>query len=114
MKKKEAQALTYSAKNLPKEKYAELGNYIEGIEEKKGSLISVLHKAQSIFGYLPMEVQTFVARKLDMPAAEVFGVASFYSYFSMLPLGNHAEIGIKAGNPGGACCQRMHGYRLFR
>src|SRR6056297_115264 len=89
MKKKEAQALTYSAKNLPKEKYAELGNYIEGIEEKKGSLISVLHKAQSIFGYLPMEVQTFVARKLDMPAAEVFGVASFYSYFSMVPQGEH-------------------------
>jgi NADH-quinone oxidoreductase subunit E/NADP-reducing hydrogenase subunit HndA len=89
MNKKDAQALTYSAKNLPKEKFDELGDYIETLETLKGSLISVLHRAQAIFGFLPMEVQTFVARKLDIPSAEVFGVVSFYSYFSMLPRGEH-------------------------
>jgi NADH-quinone oxidoreductase subunit E/NADP-reducing hydrogenase subunit HndA len=89
MNKKDAQALTYSAKNLPKEKFDELVDYIERLETLKGSLISVLHRAQEIFGFLPMEVQTFVARKLDIPAAEVFGVVSFYSYFSMLPRGEH-------------------------
>jgi len=89
MKKKDAQALTYSAKNLPKEKFDELEDYIETIETLKGSLISVLHKAQGIFGFLPMEVQKFVAKKLDIPAAEVFGVVSFYSYFSMIPRGDH-------------------------
>ncbi len=89
MNKKDAQALTYSAKNLPKEKFDELVDYIETLETLKGSLISVLHRAQGIFGFLPMEVQTFVARKLDIPAAEVFGVVSFYSYFSMLPRGEH-------------------------
>lgn len=89
MNKKDAQALTYSAKNLPKEQFVELGEYIERLETLKGSLISVLHKAQGIFGFLPMEVQAFVAKKLDIPAAEVFGVVSFYSYFSMTPRGEH-------------------------
>jgi NADH-quinone oxidoreductase subunit E/NADP-reducing hydrogenase subunit HndA len=52
-------------------------------------LIHVLHKAQSIFTYLPLEVQLFIARQLDLPAAEVFGVVSFYSYFTTKPVGRH-------------------------
>lgn len=66
-----------------------LGDYIDGLEEREDALIGILHHAQSIFGYLPTEVQLYVARKLDIPGAEVFGVVSFYSFFTMKPPGRH-------------------------
>ena len=74
---------------LPKEHLEALDKYIESLEDKVGSLIHVLHKAQDLFGYLPKEVQLYVARKLDIPAAKVFGVVSFYSYFATEPVGKH-------------------------
>jgi len=74
---------------FPKEKYDELEAFINSLETTKGALIEILHKAQSIFGYLPRDVQLFVARKLGMPGAEVFGVVSFYSYFTTKPSGKH-------------------------
>lgn len=89
MTKPIAQQETYSAKNLPQELYDELDQYINGLEDKKGSLIHVLHRGQELFGYLPKEVQLFIARKLDVPGAKVFGVVSFYSYFTTNPVGKH-------------------------
>lgn len=70
-------------------KYDELDTFIDAMETTEGALIEILHKAQSIFGYLPREVQLHVARKLGIPGAEVFGVVSFYSYFTMKPSGRH-------------------------
>ncbi|WP_343216796.1 NADH-quinone oxidoreductase subunit NuoE [Crassaminicella profunda] len=75
--------------NLPKEKFDELEKYIDSLTSTKGALIEILHKAQDIFGYLPRDVQLFVARKLGIPGAEVFGVVSFYSYFTTKPQGKH-------------------------
>ena len=49
---------------------------------KRGFLIQTLHKAQSLFGYLPVEVQSFVAERLGISLAEVYGVISFYSFFT--------------------------------
>lgn len=74
---------------LDNEKLKELSSYIDNLEEKEGSLINVLHKAQDIFGYLPEELQIFIANKLDITAAKVFGVVTFYSYFTMEPRGKH-------------------------
>ncbi|KAB3530470.1 NAD(P)H-dependent oxidoreductase subunit E [Alkaliphilus pronyensis] len=74
---------------LPMEKFHELERFIDGMETTKGGLIAILHKAQSIFGYLPRDVQLFVARKLGIPGAEVYGVVSFYSYFTTKPGGKH-------------------------
>ncbi len=54
-----------------------------------GELINVLHKAQSIFGYLPAEVQEVVAAELNVPVAKVYGVVTFYSFFTMIPKGKH-------------------------
>lgn len=71
------------------EKYKELEQFINSLPTTKGELIRVLHKAQSIFGYLPKEVQYFVGRKLGVPTAKVFGVVSFYSFFTMEPRGEH-------------------------
>jgi NADH-quinone oxidoreductase subunit E/NADP-reducing hydrogenase subunit HndA len=75
--------------DFPEEKFNELGAFIDNMETTKGALIEILHKAQGIFGYLPRDVQLYVARKLGIPGAEVFGVVSFYSYFTTKPRGKH-------------------------
>ena len=76
--------------------FKELEQFIEKLKkDKKGSLkdrallIEVLHKAQGLFGYLPPKVQTFIAHKLDVSPAKVYGVVTFYSYFTMEPKGDH-------------------------
>lgn len=74
---------------LVEEKFHELEEFINSLPDKKGALIEVLHKAQHIFGYLPEEVQLFVAEKLNVPASKVFGVVSFYSYFTTTPRGEY-------------------------
>ena len=77
------------SKDLPEEKFNELEAFIDGLKTTKGALVEILHKAQQIFGYLPRDVQLYVARKLGIPGAEVFGVVSFYSYFTTKPGGKH-------------------------
>jgi len=52
-------------------------------------LINVLHQVQGHFGYLPAEVQEVVARELGVPVAKVYGVVTFYSFFTMIPKGEH-------------------------
>ena len=62
---------------------------IENNRGDKGALMPVMHEAQNIYGYLPVEVQTVIAEKLNIPLAEVYGVATFYSQFSLQPKGKH-------------------------
>lgn len=79
-----------SCKNeLTNELYAQLEKFIDELPEKRGALISVLHKAQGLFGYLPREVQIFVGKKLGVPVSQVYGVVSFYSFFTMVPKGKN-------------------------
>ena len=54
---------------------------------KSGEVINVLHQVQGKFGYLPVEVQELVAHELNMPVAKVYGIVSFYSFFTMQPKG---------------------------
>ena len=56
---------------------------------QEGELINVLHKCQETFGYLPAEVQEIISEKMKMPAAKVYGVVTFYSFFTMIPKGKH-------------------------
>ena len=58
-----------------------LEKYIEALDKKASSLIMILHKAQELFGYLPNEVQSFIADELSIPASKVHGVVTFYSFF---------------------------------
>lgn len=69
--------------------FKELENYILTLEDKKSSLIIILHKAQEIFGYIPEEVQEFIAEKIEVPVSKVYGVVSFYNFFSMEPKGKY-------------------------
>ena len=71
-------------------------NVIEQVEaicdkhgNKPGELINILHEAQSLHGYLPEEMQRIIARKLNIPASKVYGVVTFYSFFTMTPKGKH-------------------------
>lgn len=55
----------------------------------KGELINILHKSQSVFGYLPAEVQEVIAEELNESVAKIYGVVTFYSFFTMQPKGKH-------------------------
>lgn len=54
-----------------------------------GELINILHAAQGIFGYLPREVQEIIAGRLYIPVSKVYGVVTFYSFFTMTPKGKY-------------------------
>lgn len=71
------------------EQEAALRSCIEKNRGEAGALMPVLHEAQNIYGYLPVEVQTLIAEELGVPLAEVYGVATFYSQFSLNPKGKH-------------------------
>lgn len=58
-------------------------------DNQPGELINVLHKCQHTFGYLPAEVQEVVAQELNVPLAKVYGVVTFYSFFTMIPKGKY-------------------------
>jgi NADH:ubiquinone oxidoreductase subunit E len=72
------------------EKLARIGEVVEAFRDKPGSLIQILHLAQGIYGYLPIHVQRIVAEKLGIPVSEVWGVTTFYSFFSTKPRGEYS------------------------
>lgn len=74
---------------LNEQKLAELKDICKSFNNEKGELINVLHKVQSVFGYLPAEVQEVVAKELNTSVAHVYGVVTFYSFFTMIPRGEH-------------------------
>lgn len=59
----------------------------KSFNNEQGELINVLHKTQEHFGYLPAEIQEVVAKELNMSVAKVYGVVTFYSFFTMKPKG---------------------------
>lgn len=74
---------------LKKHDLEALKEVCNSFQNDPGELINVLHKAQGIFGYLPAEVQEVIARELNIPVAKVYGVVTFYSFFTMIPKGRY-------------------------
>ncbi|MBQ4472998.1 MAG: NADH-quinone oxidoreductase subunit NuoE [Lachnospiraceae bacterium] len=72
-----------------KQKYAELAAFIDEYKDKKGPLMPVMQKAQDLFSYLSLETQIFIADRLGIPVTDVYGVATFYSQFSLQPKGEY-------------------------
>lgn len=66
-----------------------LKEVLEKHKDMPGALLPVLQEAQGIYGYLPVEVQQMVADGLGVSLSEVYGVATFYSQFSLTPKGEH-------------------------
>lgn len=71
------------------EKYALLDEVISDYEKKESNLIQILHMAQAIFGFLPTEVQNFIAQKMDLPISKISGVVTFYTFFTTEPKGEY-------------------------
>ena len=74
---------------IPQDKINKLLAICESHGNQSGELINILHKAQHLFGYLPAEVQKIVAQQLNIPVSKVYGVVTFYSFFSMSPKGKY-------------------------
>lgn len=74
---------------LDTEKYQVIKEFLNGVESKS-DLIEVLHKTQDLFGYIPKRVVTRIAKTLDMPVSEIYGVITFYSRFSLIPKGKYS------------------------
>lgn len=73
----------------PDEKLLKVKAAIEQFKTMKGALIPVLHEVQDIYGYLPEEVLKVVSTELAIPMSEIYGVASFYHFFSLTPKGEN-------------------------
>ena len=71
------------------EQYKKMDAIIEKYRDKPGSLIPVLQQAQDVYGYLPHIVQRYIAKGMRMSPSVVFGVATFYSFFTLVPRGKH-------------------------
>jgi len=72
-----------------KEQETQLLKAIAELKEEKGSLMPILQKAQDIYGYLPVEVQTIISDGTGIPLEKVYGVSTFYSQFSLQPKGKY-------------------------
>ncbi len=71
------------------EQYGLLREFIRKEGRSPGSLIKILHRAQQIFGYLPVEVQIFISRETGIPLSKIWGVVTFYNFFRTEPIGKH-------------------------
>jgi len=69
--------------------FLKIDEIVARYKDKPGSLIPVLQQAQEVCGYLPPAVQRYVARGMNMSPSVVFGVATFYSFFTLVPRGKH-------------------------
>ncbi len=87
---------TVPAFNGTKEQEKELLALIERYKDVQGALIPVLHGAQEIYGYLPIEVQKIISEGLDISLTEIYGVVTFYTQFSLMPKGEY-KIGVCLG-----------------
>ena len=71
------------------EQEAELKACIESSKHDKHLLMTVMQKAQDIYGYLPFEVQVMIAEGMDVPLEKVYGVSTFYAQFALSPKGEY-------------------------
>jgi NADH-quinone oxidoreductase E subunit len=76
-------------KRISKKDLTVFDRIITTYQGQRGSLIPVLQEIQDYYGYLPVEVQEIVAHGLGIPASEVYGVVTFYNFFTMVPRGRH-------------------------
>ncbi|MEW9121177.1 MAG: NAD(P)H-dependent oxidoreductase subunit E [Thermotaleaceae bacterium] len=81
---------------LVQDNFEKLDQIIQKYRDKKGALMPILHDGQKIFGCLPLEVQKRISQKLNVPLAEIYGVVTFYSQFTLEPKGEYT-IGVCLG-----------------
>ena len=75
--------------DINEEMWSQIDEIIQKNRMISGAVITVLRECQDIAGYLPVELLDYISLGLNLPASSVYGVASFYSLFSMVPKGRH-------------------------
>src|SRR4030067_1314714 len=75
--------------SITKEEWEKIDQVIDKYKGKYGALIPVLKETQDICGYLPKNVQHRIAEGLNLSASQVYGVVSFYAFFTTVPRGKH-------------------------
>lgn len=70
-------------------RYASLDQTMDHYQRHPDALIQILHAAQQLFGYLSADVLRYIASALKLPLAQVYGVVTFYHFFTMVPRGKH-------------------------
>jgi len=75
--------------DLTPEVMLQVDEIIGQFKGKPGCLIPVLEECQRVVGYLPLELQEYIGKGLNIPGSTIFGVVTFYSFFSMVPKGRH-------------------------
>ena len=68
---------------------SQVDEIIDRYKGKPGCLIPVLEQVQGVAGYLPVELQEYIGSRLNIPGSNIYGVVSFYSFFTMVPKGRH-------------------------
>lgn len=93
-------------------KYREIEMYLDSlseIPEKKGALMGALHKVQETFGYIPRDAMEFLSEKLAVPQSHIYGMATFYNFFSLKPKARNQIYVCK-----GTACYVAGGDRILR
>ena len=72
------------------EQKQQLLQVIRELKDERGALMPILQKAQDIYGYLPIEVQTMISDETGIPLEKIYGVVTFYAQFSLYPKGKYA------------------------
>ena len=75
--------------SFEKEKFEALQLVIDELRNEPGALMPIMQRAQDIFGYLPEDVQNYIAKELDIPVSDIYGVATFYAQFNLEPKGKY-------------------------
>lgn len=75
--------------DITDEMWTQIDKIIQTHRPVAGSIIAALRECQDVVGYLPVELLDYIAEGLNLPASDVYGVASFYALFSMTPKGRH-------------------------
>lgn len=86
-----------------------LKSAVAELDDQPGALMPVMQKAQEIYGYLPIEVQTMVSDEMDIPLEKIYGVSTFYAQFALQPKGKY-KISVCLGT---ACYVKGSG-EIFR
>ena len=86
-----------------KEQEEALMKVIHELKDEKGALMPILQKAQDIYGYLPIEVQKMISDETGIPMEKIYGVATFYSQFTLSPKGKYRSWN-------GMLCKRIGRY----
>ncbi len=81
--------MKFSSCEEKEKRYERLKQVIKEYRNSPGPLIQILHRAQNIFGYLPKEVQRFIAKEINISFSRVYGVVTFYDFFRLDPVGKY-------------------------